>query len=204
MSVTSSGRSSISNTMQITLGMVRSNRLSNVLKDHRLAGPRRSHDQSTLTFSNGRNDIDHPRRQILLCSIFNLEAETLVWIEWCEIIKVNFVPNFFRVFEINKIHLQQRKVALAFLRTSNKSLDGVTGSQPKTTNLRWRYIYIVWSREIIRVWRSKKTKPIRENLDYPLSDYLNVPRCQLFKYGEHQLLFPHYGSVFNLVLLGKC
>ena len=65
MSVTSSGRSSISSTIRIAFGMIGRDRLGDVLQDHGLAGARRRGDQRALAHALRRDDVDHPAGLVL-------------------------------------------------------------------------------------------------------------------------------------------
>ena len=63
MSVTSSGRSSISSTIRKHLGVVLGDRLRDALQQHRLAGARRRDDQAALPLADGRHQVhDAPER----------------------------------------------------------------------------------------------------------------------------------------------
>ena len=59
MSVTSSGRSSIKQHDQLDVGIVRRDRLADVLQQDRLAGPRRGDDQGALPLAERREQVHH-------------------------------------------------------------------------------------------------------------------------------------------------
>ena len=65
MSVTSSGRSSISSTISLTFGIVGRDRLADVLQQDRLAGARRSDDQGPLALAQRREQVHHARGERL-------------------------------------------------------------------------------------------------------------------------------------------
>ena len=61
MSVTSSGRSSISSRTKLDVGIIGVDALGDVLQQDRLAGARRGDDQAALAEADGGEDVDHAR-----------------------------------------------------------------------------------------------------------------------------------------------
>src|SRR5262245_7836377 len=98
---------------------------------------------------------------------------------------MNLVPDFFRIFEIDRVDLEQSKVALTLLRTADHPFDRITRTQAKPTNLRWGHIDIVWSREIIGVRGAQKSKAVLQHLNHAFADNLNITACELFENGKH-------------------
>ena len=114
---------------------------------------------------------------------------------------MNLVPNFVRVFKIDRVYLKQRKITLAFARTADEALDGVASTQAKPANLRRRHINIIWSGQIVGVWRAQKPETIEQDFDHTLTNNFDLFAGELFQNCEHQLLFAHDGGVFDLMLL---
>src|SRR5258706_9563299 len=63
---------------QRDVGMVRGERVRDVLQHHRLAGLRRADDQASLTFAYGRDDVEHAPGDVFLGLDVALELEGLV------------------------------------------------------------------------------------------------------------------------------
>ncbi|GCC49017.1 hypothetical protein chiPu_0033059, partial [Chiloscyllium punctatum] len=121
---------------QIAVRMIGGDRVRDVLHQHRLAGARRRHDQRALALADRRDDVDHAGRQVLLGGILKLHAETLIGKQRREVVEIDLVLRLFRVFEIERVDLQQREIAFAFLRAADVAFDRVAGAQAETADLR--------------------------------------------------------------------
>jgi hypothetical protein len=86
-----------------------------VLQQHRLAGARLRHDQSTLAFAEGRHDVDHPRGEVLDGGVLGLQLHPLGRIEGSEVVEVHLVALLVGVLEVDLVDLEQREIALALL-----------------------------------------------------------------------------------------
>ena len=95
---------------QIAFRMIGGDRLGDVLQQHGLAGARRRDNQGALALADRRDDIDDARRQILAGRVLNLEPQAFVRIERRQIIEMDFVPGRFRIFEIDRVALEQREI----------------------------------------------------------------------------------------------
>ena len=74
MSVTSSGRSSMSSTMSVTSGWFVVMELAMLLQQHRLAGARRGHDQAALALADGRQQIHDAAGVVVACTVSSFSA----------------------------------------------------------------------------------------------------------------------------------
>ena len=99
--------------------MVRRDRVRDVLHQHGFAGARRRHDQRALAFADRRDDVDNPCRKVFSGRVFELEAEALVRKQRRQIVEIDLVLGLFRIFEIERVDLQQRKIALALFRAAD-------------------------------------------------------------------------------------
>ena len=81
--------------------MVGGDRVGDVLQDDRLAGARLRDDQRALAFAERRDEIDDPRRQVLVGRILDLHLEPLVGIERRQVVEVDLVARLVRVLEID-------------------------------------------------------------------------------------------------------
>ena len=188
---------------QIAFRMIVGDRMGDVLQQHGLAGARRRHDQGALAFADRRHDVDDARREILLGRILVFHLQPLVRIERRQVVEIDLVARFLRVFEVERVDLEQGEVALAFLRAADMAVDGVAGAQAETADLRGRDVDIVRSRQIIRFRRAQKAEAVRENLDDAFADNVGLPHRELLEDAEHQLLLAHGAGVFDLELLRK-
>ena len=56
------------------------------------------------------------------------KLETLIRVKRCKVVEVNLVTGFFRVFEIDRVDLEQRKIPLAIPRRTDQALNSVTSA----------------------------------------------------------------------------
>ena len=183
--------------------MIVRDRVGDVLQQHGLAGARRRHDKRALALADRRDDVDDPRREILFGRILEFHLQPLVRIERRQIVEVDLVPRLFGILEIERVDLEQREVALAFLRAADVAVDGVAGAQAEAADLRRRDVDIVRPRQIIRLRRAQKAEAVRQNLDDAFADNVGFARRELLEDTEHQLLLAHGAGVLDLELLGE-
>ncbi len=188
---------------QIAFRMIVRDRVGDVLQQYGLAGARRRHDQRALTLADRRHNVDDARRKILFGRIFVFHLQPLVGIERRQVVEVDLVARFFRVFEIERIDLEQREVAFAFLGAADVSVDGVTGAQSEPADLRGRNVDVVRAGEIVGFRRAQKAETVRQYFDDTLADNVGLAGGELFENAEHQFLFAHGRSVLDFELFGK-
>src|SRR6266436_2538812 len=137
--------------------MVGSNGVCDRLKQHRLAGARRSDNQSTLSFAQWSNQVDNSGGKVLLCG-FHLQH--LFRIQRREIVEENFFAGLVGRLEVNCFNFDESEIALAFFGRTNLAADGVAGAQIEFSYLRWRHINVVWPGQIVVFRRAQETKTI--------------------------------------------
>jgi len=113
------------------------------------------------------------------------------------------VARLLRVFEIEGVDLEQRKVTLAFLRRANVAFDGVASAQAETADLAGRDVDVIGARQVIRFRRAEEAEAVRQHLNDTFADDINLLRRELLEDGEHQLLLAHGAGVLNLVLFSE-
>ena len=150
--------------------MIGGDRVRDVLQQHGLAGARRRHDQRALALADRRDDVDDARRQILLGRILVLHLQPLVGIERRQVVEVDLVARLVRVFEIDRVDLEQREIALAFFRRADMAFDGVAGAQAEAADLRGRDVDVVGARQIIRFRRAQKAEAVGQHFDDAFAD----------------------------------
>ena len=116
---------------------------------------------------------------------------------------MDLVARLVRILEVDRIDLEKREVALAFLRASDLAFDGVTGTQRKAPDLRWRNIDIVRACEIVGVGRSQEAEAVLEDLDNTFADDVSIASGELLQDSEHQLLLSERARILDLELFGK-
>src|SRR5690606_10747564 len=99
--------------------------------------------------------------------------------------------------------LQQREIALAFLRAANRTLDRIAGLQREAADLRGRNIDIVRAGQVIGIGRAQEAEAILKDLDDALADDLDLLTRQLLEDREHQLLLAQHAGILDLERLGK-
>ena len=177
--------------------MIGRDRVRDVLHQHGLAGAGRRHDQGALALADRGDDVDNPCRKVLSGGVLEFEPEPLIGKQRRQIVEIDLVLGLFRVFEIQRVDLEQREIAFAFFRAANMAFDGVAGAKPEAADLRGRDIDIIRSRQIIGVRRAQKSEAVGENLDDAFADNVGFLDRELFENGEHQLLLAHGAGVFD-------
>ncbi len=159
MSVTSSGRSSMSSTMRIDLRMVRRDRVGDALQQHRLAGARRSDDQTALALADRRQQVHDAAGEVVLGG---LQLEALVRVQRRQVVEEDLVARLLRRLEVDRVDLDQREVALAFLRRADLAGDGVAGAQVEAADLRRRDVDVVRARQVVVLGRAQEAEAVRQ------------------------------------------
>ena len=113
------------------------------------------------------------------------------------------MPDIVRVFEIDGIDLEQRKIALAILRRPNLTLDRVPGPQRETPDLGGADIDVVGAWQIVRIRRPQEPKAVWQHLDHTLAGDIDFLGRQFLEDGKHQLLLAHGRGVLDFMLFGK-
>ena len=93
---------------------------------------------------------------------------------------MDLVPRLFRVFEVDRVALEQSEIALALLRAADDAFDRVAGAQPQPADLRGRDINVVGPGEIIGVGRAQEGEAVLQDFDHAFADDLHVHAGELF------------------------
>jgi len=87
-----------------------------VLHQHRLAGARRRHDQGALALADRSDDVDHASGKIFfLVGSSSSSRKRLIGKQRRQIVEIDLVLGFLRVFKIQRVDLEQREIAFALL-----------------------------------------------------------------------------------------
>src|SRR6185369_689114 len=88
-------------------------------------------------------------------------------------------------------HLDEREVALAFLRRTNLAGDGIAGLQVELANLRRRDVDVVRSGQIVVVGRAQEAEAVRQHLEDALGKDEAALLGLRFQDLKDQILLPH-------------
>src|SRR5688500_1329839 len=133
--------------------MVLCNGVGDGLQQHRFTGAWRRDDQTALTFSEWRYEIDNARREIIRR---DLHAQLLFRIERRQVIEEDFFSRLVGRLEVDRLNLDQGEITFAFFRRTNLTADGVASAQIEFTNLRGRDVDVVGPGQIVVFRRAEK------------------------------------------------
>ena len=102
-----------------------------------------------------------------------------------------------------RVDLEQREIALAFLRAADVAVDGVAGAQAEAADLRGRDVDVVGAGQVVRFRRAQEAEAVRQHFDDAFADDVGLARRELLEDAEHQLLLAHGRGVLDLELFGK-
>ena len=135
--------------------------------------------------------------------VLDLHLEPLVGIERRQVVEVDLVARLVRVLEIDRVDLEQREIALAFLRAADLAFDRVAGPQREAPDLRRRHVDVVGAGEIVGVRRAQEAEAVLQHFDDALADDVGLLGGELLEDREHQLLLAQRARVLDLELFGK-
>src|SRR5262245_49759423 len=138
--------------------MIGGDRIRDRLQQHRLACPRRRHDQAALTLTDRRKEIEYPCGKIILGG---LELQSLVGIERRQIIEEDLVASLVGMLEIDGFNFDQCEVSLSVLRRTYLSGYRIACAQIELADLRRRHVDVVRSGKIVVIRGSEKSKTVR-------------------------------------------
>ena len=140
----------------INLRMIISDRIGNILQQHRLTRLGLRYDQTTLPLTNRREQIHYPHRNLIIyfrCLAFG-QHKLLIREERSQVIEGHTIAYLLRQTTIDCIHLHQGEVFLTLFRRTNRTLHHITCLQAKQTHLRLRDINIIGRSQIVIIRRA--------------------------------------------------
>ena len=138
-----------------------------------------------------------------LVGVLELHLQPLVGIERRQVVEVDLVARLVRVFEVDRVDLEQREVALAVLGAADVAVDGVAGAQAEAADLRGRDVDVVRAGQVVRLRRAQEAEAVRQDLDHAFADDVDLLGGELLEDGEHQLLLAHGAGVLDFLFFGK-
>ena len=150
--------------------MIVRDRMRDILQQHGLAGTRRRHDECALSLADRRDDVDNASGEILLGRVLVFHLQPLVRIERRQVVEIDLVARFLGILKIQRIDLEQSKIALAFFGASDVTVDGVAGAQSEAADLRRRNVNVVRTGQVVCFRRSQKAETIGQHFNDAFAD----------------------------------
>ena len=100
--------------------MIRGDRQRDVLQQHGLTGLRRRDDQAALALTDRRDQVDDARGQVFGAAVALLQLQPFLREQRRQVLEQHLAPRILRRVQVDLADLQQREVALAFLRRPNQ------------------------------------------------------------------------------------
>src|SRR3569832_665788 len=188
---------------EIAFGMIVGDGLSDVLQDHGLAGLGRRHDHAALALADRRHQIDDARGNVLGAAVALLQTEALVGEQRRQILEQYFVLGVFGRLVVDLVDLQQREIALAFLRRPDLAGHGVARAQIEAADLTGRDIDVVGAGEIGAFCRSQKSEAILEDFQYAVTEDVFPFLGVRLEDGEDHILFARARHALDAHVLGN-
>ena len=171
--------------------MIRGDRVSDVLHQHRLARFRRRDDQPALPFSDRRDDVDDAPGEVLFRLDVPLEPHVLGRVIGRQVLEENLVLRVLRRLAVDLVDFDEREIALPVFGRPDLAFDGVAGVQVEAANLRRRHVDVVGAGKIGRVRRAQETETVGQHFERAAA----VDRLPLFglilQERENELLLAH-------------
>ncbi len=184
---------------QVDLGVVLRHRLRDGLQQHGLAGARRRDDQSALALAERRHQVHDARRQVLG---LGLELDALERIERREVFEEQLVARLVGRLEVDGFDLDQREVALAFLRRPDLPRDRVAGLQVELAYLGGGNVDVVGARQVVVVGRAQEAEAVGQHFEHAFREDEPALLGLRLEDLEDQLLLAHAGRAGDLEILG--
>ena len=131
---------------QNDFGMIRRNRVGDVLQQHGLAGARRRNDQTALAFAQRGQQV-HDAGAGVVADGFQLDA--LLRIQRRQVVEQDLVAGFVRGLEVDGFNLDEREVFFPFVWRAHLAADGVASLEVELADLGRGDVDIIWAREVV-------------------------------------------------------
>ncbi len=188
---------------QIAFRMIGRDRTRDVLQDHGFAGARLGGDQRALAHALRRHDVDDAAGLVFDRRIVQFHLQPARRVERRQIVEMDLVLDRFGVFEIDGRDLQQRKIAFAVLRPTDRTFHRVTGAKPEAADLRGRNVDVVRPREIVGFRGTQEAEAILQRLHDALAHNLHIALGELFQDREQHVLLAHGRGILDFEFLGE-
>ena len=150
------------------LGVVGADGLGDVLENDGLAGLRRRHDEATLAFPQGRDQVDDARDQVRGTAVAAFEHEALFREQGGEVLEQDLVLPGVRLAHVDLVDLEQGEV-LPVLGRADLAGDAVAGAQAETPDLAGRDIDVVGTGEVGTARRAQEAESVLKDFEHALA-----------------------------------
>ncbi len=116
---------------------------------------------------------------------------------------MDLVLDRFGVLEIDRGDLEQREIALAVLRRTDRAFHRVAGAKAEAADLRRADVNVVRPREVIGFRRAQEAEAVLQDFDHALAGDLHIALGQFLQDREQHVLLAHGRCVLDLELLGE-
>src|ERR1044072_390901 len=196
MSVTSSGRSSMSSTMSVTSGWLRSTEWA--MDCRSIVLPGRRHDQRALALAHGGDQVHHPRGHVA----GHLELQALLRVEGRQVVEEDLVPGDLGVLEVDRLDLDQGEVPLALLGLPDRAGDGVAGAQVEAPDLARGDVDVIRAGQVVVLGGTQEAEAVGQALEDPLGEDEPALLGLRLEDLEDQLLLAQRGGALDAEVLG--
>ena len=131
-----------------------------------------------------------------------LEDEALLRVERREVLEEQLVARLIGRFEVDRLDLDQREVALAFLRRPDLAGHGVAGLQIELADLRRRHVDVVGAGQVVVVGRAEEAEAVGQHFEDALGEDEAALLGLRLEDLEDQLLLAHAGGAGDVEVLG--
>src|SRR5690606_16169596 len=160
-------------------------------------------DQAALALAERRDNVDHTTRAIFQRRVLDFHVQTLFGIERRQVVEQNLGLDHLRIFEVDRIDLEQSKVTLTLARTTNGTMYRIARAQAETADLRRRNIDIVRTRKIVGVGATQEAETVRQDFQHTRGDDLDLFVGQRLQDREQQVLLAQVAGVLDLEAFGE-
>ena len=185
MSVTSSGRSSMSSTMRYTSGWFLAMALARFWSSTVLPVRGAATIRPRWPLPIGQSRSIDPGGQVVGVV---LEPEPLHRVERRQVVEEGLVARLLGRLEVDRLDLEQGEVALGVLGRPHLAGDGVAGAQVEAPDLGRRDVDVVGARQVVVVGRAQEAEAVGQHLEHALGEDEPVPLRLPLQDLEDQLL----------------
>ena len=155
----------------VYFGMVVGDGVDDRLHEHRLTRLGLCYDQCALPLADGRKEVDHARRHVVV-SVAR-EAELLAREERRHEFELYAVADELRRQAVDLVHAYQRKIFLPLLRRAYGAVHRVAGLQSEEFDLRRRNVNVVGRVQVVVVGRTQEPVSVGHDLQHAFA--LDLP-----------------------------
>src|SRR5690606_15787272 len=134
---------------EVALGVVRGDRVGDVLHDRRLARLGRGDDQGTLSLTHRHHQVDDPGGEFVRRG---LQTQPFIGVQRRQLVELGTLLRHFGVEPVDRVHPHERvellPLLLALARLLHHTRDGVAAAQSVLTHQRQRDVHVVRARQI--------------------------------------------------------